>query len=252
MRSRDQAVVVGATGAVGGAIVRRLRASGLMVVAVARDAVALEKMAAEDEGVVPCPADVASDDAMGHIAAAVRGAGPLRMVVQAVGLPPTGTLAGIDPSALGTVVAIKLGGLLRLVRAVDDVLEPGSRVVAIGGHFGSEPTPATCAAGVTNAALANLVRQLADSYGPRGVTVHLVAPGPLDSPRLHAIAERASAERGLAVEEVLGEYRAHSPLDRLTTTEDVAWAVGLLLAPQADALHGATLALDGGARRGLF
>ena len=45
------------------------------------------------------------------------------------------------------------------------------------------------------------------------------------------------------------EYRSHSPLGRLTTPDQISWAVTQLLAPEADALHGATLALDGGAHR---
>lgn len=245
------AVVVGATGSVGGAIVRRLRRDGLTVIAVARKADSLAELTAADPGVRACPADIGSDAAATSIATAVDGRA-VRMVVQATGLPATGPLATVDPDALGTVVALKLGGLLRLVRSVDGQLGPGSRVVAIGGHFGSEPSPQTCGAGVTNAALANLVRQLSDLLGPRGITVHMVAPGPLDTPRLHAIAATAAESRGVPVEDVLAEYRAHSPLDRLTTTGEVAWAVHSLLAPEAVALHGATLALDGGARRGLF
>jgi NAD(P)-dependent dehydrogenase (short-subunit alcohol dehydrogenase family) len=190
-----QAVVVGATGAVGGAILRRLRKEGLSVVAVARDAEALDQLAGADPGVRACPADIGQDAARDRIAGAVADGGPVRMVVQATGLPPTGPLERIEPDALGLVVALKLGGLLRLVRGVDGQLAPGSRIVAIGGHFGSEPSPRTCAAGVTNAALANLVRQLADAYGPRGVTAHLVAPGPLDTERLHRIATETAAAR---------------------------------------------------------
>jgi NAD(P)-dependent dehydrogenase (short-subunit alcohol dehydrogenase family) len=51
---------------------------------------------------------------------------------------------------------------------------------------------------------------------------------------------------------VLAEFRSGSPLNRLTTTDEVAWCVAQLLDPEAIALHGATLALDGGARRGIF
>lgn len=247
-----QAVVVGATGSVGGAILRRLRAEGLPIVAVARDAASLHKLAAEDRGVLACPTDIGSAASQATIAEAVHEAGPVRMVVQATGLPPTGHLTTADPDALGRVVALKLGGLLRLVRAVDNQLEPGSRIVAVGGHFGSEPTPQTCGAGITNAALANLIRQLSDSYGPREVTAHLVAPGPLDTERLRSIATSAASDRNVSLETVLDEYRAHSPLNRLTTIDEVAWSVGQLLAPEASALHGATLALDSGARRGIF
>lgn len=247
------AVVVGATGSVGGAIRERLRREGLTVVAVARDAVALKALADADPGVVACPADIGSDDAGAAVAATcAEVGGPVRMVVQATGLPPTGPLDRIAPGDLGVVVALKLGGLLRAVRAVEDQLEPGSRIVAIGGHFGSEPEPRTCGAGVTNAALANLVRQLADHYGPRGVTAHMVAPGPLDTERLHGIAAATAADRGVDTETVLDGFRSHSPLGRLTTVGEVAWAVALLLAPEADALLGSTVALDSGARRGLF
>jgi len=45
--------------------------------------------------------------------------------------------------------------------------------------------------------------------------------------------------------------RADSSLGQLTTPEQVAWAVQLLLDPEADALTGSTLMLDAGRRRGL-
>lgn len=241
----EVAVVVGASGALGSAIAGRLRAAGLIVVGVARGggtAVGPH---------VPCAADIGSDDAIPAITAAVGGL-PVRMVVQAAGLPAAGPLATIEPDALGRAVAIKCGGLLRLVRAVDGNLVSGSRIVALGGHYGIEPAPYACAAGVTNAALANLVRQLAIAYGPRGVTAHLVAPGPADTPRLRALSEQAAAARGVAVDEVLAERAAESPLGRLVTPAEVAWAVATLLAPEAGALDGSTLSLDVGARRGIF
>lgn len=144
----------------------RLREAGVPVVAVARDRDRLEQLSATDGGITPCAADIGDDSSGEAIAAAVSG--PVRMVVQAAAAPPAGPLATIAPEALGRSVSLKLGGLLRLIRAVEDRFVQGSRIVAVGGVFGSEPTPQTCGAGVTNAALANLVRQLADAYGPRG------------------------------------------------------------------------------------
>ena len=192
MSPSGQAVVVGATGEVGAAIVARLRKAGVPVVAVARDRDRLEQLSATDDGITACPADIGDDSSGEAIAAAVSG--PVRMVVQSAAVPPAGPLATIEPDALGRSVSLKLGGLLRLIRAVEDRFVEGSRIVAIGGHFGSEPTPQTCGAGVTNAALANLIRQLADAYGPRGVTVHMIAPGVLDTDRLRRFA--AAARRG--------------------------------------------------------
>lgn len=248
------AVVTGATGTVGSQLCRSLAAEGMTVVAIARNPLQLKALADEVPGLAPCPGDVADASIATALGQALQdgGPGPVRMVVHAVGLPATGPTRTVDPDALGQAVSIKAGGLLRVIRAVDDRLAPGSRLVAIGGHFGNEPSPSTCTPGVANAALANLVRQLADLYGPRDVTVHLVAPGPLESPRLERIAAAAAQRRGVDVQAVLDEYRAKSPLGRLVTIEQVDWMVRMLLSPAADALHGATLALDAGSRRGLF
>jgi NAD(P)-dependent dehydrogenase (short-subunit alcohol dehydrogenase family) len=245
-----QAVVVGATGEVGAAIVVRLREAGVPVVAVARDRDRLEQLSATDAGITACTADIGDDSSGEAIAAAVSG--PVRMVVQTAALPPAGPLSTIEPDALGRSVSLKLGGLLRLIRAVKDRFVEGARIVAIGGLFGSEPTPQTCAAGVTNAALANLIRQLSDAYGPKGVTVHMIAPGALETERLRRFAGAEAHERGVNVETVLDEYRSETSLGRLTTPDQIGWTVTQLLASEADALHGATITLDGGSRRGLF
>lgn len=279
--SGEVAVVVGASGSLGGAIAERLVAEGLTVVGVARGGGPAPEAGGGPSGSGPsgdgaggtgaggtgpsgtgagaaphgglewCSADIGSDDAVAAVAAAV-GDRPVRMVVQAAGLPAAGPLATIEPDALGRAVALKCGGLLRLVRAVDANLRPGARVVALGGHYGIEPAPYACAAGVTNAALANLVRQLATAYGARGVTAHLVAPGPADTPRLRALSRQTAEGRGVPVEAVLAERAAESPLGRLVTPAEVAWAVATLLAPEAGALDGSALSLDVGARRGIF
>jgi hypothetical protein len=53
-------------------------------------------------------------------------------------------------------VNIKVGGLLRLTRAADEHFVKGSRIIAIGGHYGLEPTAYAASAGVANAALVNV------------------------------------------------------------------------------------------------
>jgi NAD(P)-dependent dehydrogenase (short-subunit alcohol dehydrogenase family) len=97
----------------------------------------------------------------------------------------------------------------------------------------------------------NLMRQLGDVYGPRGVTTHTVSPGPTDTPRLHALVERAAAEKGISVDEQWATYAAQTSLGRLPTVDQVAWAVTTLLAPEADVMHGGVLHLDAGGRRSI-
>jgi len=248
-RQAELAVVVGATGAFGKAMVDRLAAAGLGVVAVARSVDTLAALRDRVPGLVACAADIADDAAIEAIAAVVDR--PVRMVVHGPGVTVAGGILTAPTATMVDAVNIKVGGLLRLSRAVDGRLAAGSRIVAIGGHYGFEPTAYAASAGVANAALVNVVRQLSLAYGPRGVTAHLIAPGPADTERLRRVAADRAALRGVSVDEVMAGMLAESSIGRFTTPEQVAWAVSILLAPEADAMTGSSLMLDSGRRRGL-
>ena len=60
-----------------------------------------------------------------------------------------------------------------------------------------------------------------------------------------------AAERGAAEEDVWQEYVAQNSLGRLPVASELAWAVEMLLAPEADVLHGSVLYLDAGGHRGI-
>lgn len=245
MAEPNLAVVAGATGTIGSAVVRRLRARGLDVLAIARSADALAAL----DGVRTCVADIASDDAIDAIRAAVDA--PVRIAVCCVGLPVRGSADTIEPALLGVGVDVKAGGLLRLVRGVRDLLVPGSRIVTFAGSLGLEPRATEAGPGAVNAAVFNLMRQLSLLYGPRGITTHTIAPGPADTPRLRSIAAAVSEESGRPFDEVWAEYAAGNSLGRLPTADEIAWGVELLLAPEADLLHGSVLYLDAGGHRGI-
>lgn len=245
----DLCVVVGATGTLGRAVTERLAGRAMRVLAVGRREADLAALAAEVPGVVPCPADIADDAAVEQIRDALDG--DVRMAVFAAGLPIAGSVETVAPSDLARGADIKLGGLLRLVRACDDRFVPGSRIVMFAGTLGLEPKPSSAGPGAINAGVFNLMRQLGDVYGPRGVTTHTLSPGPTDSPRLHALVERAAAEKGIPVEEQWASYAAQTSLGRLPRVEEIAWAVSLLLDPEADVLHGSVLSVDAGGHRGI-
>lgn len=249
MQRREIAVVVGATGAMGQVIARRLAANGLQVVAVARSEESLADLTSSTEGIQACAADISSDGAIDAIRSKIDR--PVRMVVHGPGVATAGGVLAAATSAVVDAVNIKVGGMMRLARAVDEKLGRGSRLVAIGGHYGFEPTAYAAAAGVCNAALANLMRQFSWAYGERGVTAHLIAPGPADTERLRRVADARAARDGISAEQVLQEMRKESAIGAFTTVEQIAWGVETLLAPEADALAGGTLFMDAGRRRGL-
>jgi NAD(P)-dependent dehydrogenase (short-subunit alcohol dehydrogenase family) len=245
----ETAVVVGATGAMGQVIVRALADKGLRVVAVARSSASVAALARESASIVPCACDIASDAAEEAIRAAVDGT--VRMVVHGPGVTTAGGVLTAPTAAVVEAVNIKCAGLMRLVRAVDARLVRGSRIVAIGGHYGFEPTAYAATAGVGNAALANLVRQMSWAYGDRGITAHLIAPGPADTDRLRRVATSRAEREHSDADAVLRDMLKESAIGAFTTVEQIAWAVTMLLAPEADALAGSPLFMDAGRRRAI-
>lgn len=251
--TRETVVVVGASGAFGGAITDRLVAGGYDVLAVGRHAAAMaELVERHGDGVVACPADIGDDGAIASIRAALDARHQaVRAVVHGPGLPVVGGVLDAPIADLIEAVDIKVGGLLRLVRAADPHFVDGSRIVAIAGHYGLEPSQYAAAAGTANAALFNVVRQLSLAYGARGITAHAIAPGPSDTERLRRVAEDRARMQGTTPDAVLDAMLSESSIHRFTTPEQVAWAVTMLLDPEAAAMTGSTLMLDSGRRKGL-
>ena len=244
---RGCAVVVGATGAVGSALTRRLVRRGLPVVAVGRDEGALATLAGEGGDVRPCVADISDNAAVGTLRDSVGE--DVALAVLAAGLPVRGSVETIDPALLAVGADVKIGGAVRLLHGVRDRLVPGSRFAAIAGTLGLEPGPHEAGPGAINAGLINLMKQISLVYGPKGVTVHALVPGPMDTSRLRRIARDVAEERGAAFDEVWAEYGSRTSLGRLPTVEEVAWAIELLLAPEAAVWHGSVMHLDAGGLR---
>lgn len=246
---RSLAVIVGGTGALGKVIVQHLIEAGLDILAVGRSENELAALAQKYPAVSYCLADIGLDAAIDIISNAINR--PVKMLVHAPGVRVAGGVLQASTDALNAAINIKVGGMLRLFRAAEKWLGPQSRVVGVGGHYGFEPTAYAATAGVANAALANLMRQLSWALGERSITSHLVAPGPADTERLRAVAQARAEQRGISIEDVLDELKAESAINAFTTPQQVAWAITLLLAPEADALAGSSLMLDSGRRRGL-
>lgn len=243
-------VVVGATGAVGRAVAERLTQSGHPVLAVARSADALAGLALALPGVRTCVADISDDSSITAIGAALDG--PIRLAFFTAGLAVSGSVDSVAPSAFAEGMEVKVGGTVRLLHAVRDHFADPATFITVAGSLGFEPGPMDAGPGTVNAALANLMRQISLLYGPRGVAVHTIAPGPLETPRLHAVAERRAAESGRDKNVVYAEYTAKTSFGKLPSPEDIAWLVDTLLAPQAWSLHGSVLTPDGGVRHTIY
>jgi NAD(P)-dependent dehydrogenase (short-subunit alcohol dehydrogenase family) len=93
--------------------------------------------------------------------------------------------------------------------------------------------------GISKAAIVHMTKMLAVEWADHGIRVNAVAPGRMqtDSP--------SRAEKG-ADPAYIGAMLKRIPLHRLATAEEVAAAVCYLASPQAAAVTGQTIVLDGG------
>jgi 3-oxoacyl-[acyl-carrier protein] reductase len=110
-----------------------------------------------------------------------------------------------------------------------------SRVINIGSvNADSMPIQGGCVYAMTKAAMAGLTRGMARDLGPRGITVNVVQPGPIDTDMNPATGPFA---------DLLMKYLA---VPRYAQVDEVAAFVTYLAGPQAGYITGSGLNIDGG------
>jgi 3-oxoacyl-[acyl-carrier protein] reductase len=255
-QNRELTLVVGGTGALGKAITERLFSENHNVVVVGRDFAAGQlfvQSLGQIGNTTSAPrflqADVTQDSSVDHFVKQLTNEGAsVRLLVYLPAAPTDGGISTASIDAIMEAVNVKVGGLLRLIRGLEPLLTSGSAIVVLGGNLGYDPIPHAATSGIANAAVANAVRQLQFSLGEQGIRIHVVAPGPVDTQRWWELAKSEADARGVSTETILSESTSDSALRRLTTVQEIAWAVSTLTDPHAAALTGGTLLLDTGRR----
>lgn len=173
------AVVTGASSGIGEATARRLARLGMTVVAAARRRDLLERLAAEQPGIVPATVDVTDTASVDELAAAVRDEhGACHALVNNAGVGG-GSFRGRDDldDALRTL-EVNLAGAIRVMASFADLLTESapSRVVNVGSVAGKLGVgPAAYAA--SKFGLVGFSEATALSWAGRGVTVCQLNPG---------------------------------------------------------------------------
>lgn len=140
----------------------------------------------------------------------------------------------LDLNVLGAVRASRAVLPAMAARGFGRIVNFGSKA----GRFGSLIAGANYAA--AKGAVAALTRQMAQEFGPQGITVNCICPGVVMTERTRGLwAERRTPEER---ERVLQEI----PLRRHAEVEDVAAAVAWLASDDASFVTGITLDLNGG------
>ncbi|SNQ45257.1 NAD(P)-dependent dehydrogenase, short-chain alcohol dehydrogenase family [Frankia canadensis] len=241
-----RALVTGAAGGIGRAIVTRLLDAGAEVVATDRHLDRTNELAALVPECRYLSADLSvPDEVEALFARAVAAAGPIDLLVNNAALITSALLPETDADLLDKVYAVNFRAPILLSRAYAELAasdSPGA-IVNIGSAGGVRAVRVGSSAyGSLKAALGQATAYLARELGPRGIVVNAVAPGSIASG--HSVGR--SREASAASRRLRDEIRGRSALGRLGVPDDVALVVVFLASPAAAFITGQTLLVDGG------
>ncbi len=185
-------------------------------------------------------ADVREYEAVATALAASAGQhGPIDVLISGAAGNFLAPALGLSANAFKSVVDIDLLGTFNVMRAAYEHLhKPGATVLNISAPQAWLPVPFQVHACAAKAGVDQVTRTLAMEWGPAGVRVNAIAPGPIeDTEGMSRLAPGAEATKKLV---------RTIPLKRFGTKDDIAAAALWLCSDQASYVNGVVLPVDGG------
>jgi NAD(P)-dependent dehydrogenase (short-subunit alcohol dehydrogenase family) len=248
------AVVSGVGPGLGLAIGRALVDAGADVVVAARHVGRVEAAAAALRGVGPrvlgVPADVTDRadrerlvsttvERFGRLDVLVNNAFAMGPMARAVDLDVDDWRGPLEVNVVGTVALSTLAARWMAEHG-------GGGVVMVGSQAARRPAARRGPYAASKAALLVAAQVLAVEWGPLGVRVNSVVPGPIWGEALARHYTEIAERRGVALEAVLEEVVADVALRRIATADEVAAAVLFLASDRASAVTGQSLDVNCG------
>jgi NAD(P)-dependent dehydrogenase (short-subunit alcohol dehydrogenase family) len=248
------AVVTGASKGIGLAVTRALADEGARVIAGARSTEALDGL----EGVSAVAVDLAAPDAPARlIANAIEDHGRIDVLVNNVGairLRLDGFLAITDEDFEWAMQMNFFIGLRATRAALGPMVEQGGgaivNVASVNAFY--HPDGAVIDYGAAKAAGVNLTKALSQEFGPKGIRINSVSPGPVDTDLWlgeHGVAQTVANASGVdaaTARERIVAGMGGIPSGRFTTPDEVATLVVMLASERTANVTGANYVIDGG------
>jgi len=237
------ALVTGASGGIGSAIVSALVTQGANVVLTGTREQVLREVAASldlkpDQKAEVITANLSDPEAASQLIAASEAAiGPVDILVNNAGLTRDGLLMRMKDEDWQTVLDVNLTAVMRLSRAVLRGMMKArwGRIIQISSVVGYTGNPGQTNYAASKAGMTGFTKSLAIEVASRGVTANVIAPGFIQT-----------AMTDVLTDEVKDELLKRVPIGSMGTSEDIAAAVVYLASQEAGYLTGATLHINGG------
>ncbi|ELY3086192.1 SDR family oxidoreductase [Klebsiella aerogenes] len=224
-------LVLGGSRGIGAAIVRRFRADSASVAFSYAGSEQAAQQLADETGSTAVFTDSADRD---EVIKLVRDSGPLDVLVVNAGIALFGDALEQDSDAIDRLFRINIHAPYHAAVEAARTMPEGGRIIIIGSVNGDRmPIPGMAAYALSKSALQGLARGLARDFGPRGITVNIVQPGPIDTD--------ANPEKG-PMKELMHSFMA---IKRHGRPEEVASMVAWLAGPESSFVTGAMHTIDG-------
>ncbi|WP_081635492.1 SDR family NAD(P)-dependent oxidoreductase [Nocardia sp. BMG111209] len=237
------ALVTGATSGIGRATATLLAERGAHVVVTGRDTTRGEQVVDEIRAIggtadFLAAALTTADDARTLADATHELAGPIDILINNAAIAVFGATAAIAEADFDACYAINVKVPFFLVGAIAPGMAERGRgvIVNVSTMVASFGTAGSAVYASSKAALELLTKSWAAEYGPHGVRVNAVAPGPTRT-------EGTTAQYGIDRLEALA---ARAPARRIAEPTEIAQAIAYLADEHADFVHGIILPVDGG------
>ena len=236
------ALITGGTSGIGRAVANKLAQLGIHVLVVGRNRERGDKAVAEIRAVGGKADFISSElrDASTARAVAKRaielGGGQVDILINNAGIFPFGPTHEMTEEVFDSVYSLNVKAPYFLVAELAPLMAKRGKgaIVNVSTMVADYGAPGMSLYGSSKAAINLLTKAWAAEYGPRGVRVNAVSPGPTRTEGTEAMGEGVD------------QLAAQAPAGRPAKADEIAEAIVFLATDRASFIHGAKLAVDGG------
>ena len=232
------ALVTGAAGGIGAAIVRQLRSEGARVAVADRD---VGKIDAEAH----LPGNLLDDNYAGGLPKSAQHAlGRLDIIVNNAGVITRGNVVETTDADWALSIGVNVEAPFRICRSAIPIMAKagGGAIINIASCWGLRPGPGHPVYCMTKAAIASLTQCMGMDHAHQNIRINAVAPNEVNTPMLRT----GFTKRGFDPDTAVAELGRTVPLGRIAEPEDIADVVLFLASDAARYICGTIIEVNGG------
>lgn len=237
------AIITGASSGIGLATAQLFLEEGAKVVLTGRSKEKLDAIASELKGDYLLVAAEASSiaDSQRLVEKTVSAFGKIDVIFLNAGVLRMEPIEQLSERIYDEVHQVNVKGPLFTVLAANPHLNEGASIIFNTSVVNIKGFPGMTAYASSKAALRSVTRTLAAEYGPRGIRVNSVSPGPIDTPIYgkHNVPQEQ-------VNEMAGSFPSLVPLGRFGNSDEIAQTALFLASDDSSYITGAEIPVDGG------